>query len=510
MFKGEITEVETGVLDGHGLVRSRSGGKALRFGARFLIAGLFVLSVSFFGTTFGAVARPAPTSFADLVETLSPAVVNISTEQTISQPEAGTQTTPPTGTPFDDFFRDFFDNQRSETPRRSATLGSGYIVSEDGIVVTNDHVVGKADVITVTLADGNNYEAKLIGRDPKTDIAILKIQAKRKFPFVAFGDSEKLRVGDWVIAIGNPFGFGGTVTAGIVSGRNRQMQDGSPYADYIQTDAPINRGNSGGPLFDIAGSVIGMNTAIYSNSGGSIGIGFAIPSDVVAEVVDQLIDNGEVQRGWLGVRVQFVSDEIGDSLGLKSPTGALITLVTPDSPADKAGVKTGDLILKFDGQIVSEMRDLPRIVGKTKVGKKVNIQVLRQSKKKNLRVIVEKLNDAPQLVASSAPDQSIDKQSISGLGVRVTNLTQTLRDQFQIENNINGVVVVAVDPNGPAYGRMVPGDVIVEVDQREVPTLHSFQESVAENPSSDQDKPFLLLVNRDGNPTFVTVQKESS
>ncbi|MDP6218268.1 MAG: Do family serine endopeptidase, partial [Alphaproteobacteria bacterium] len=324
-----------------------------------------------------AQAADRPDSFADLAERLSPAVVNISTSMVVNNGSRPDLPRFPEGSPFEDFFKEFEDRGQA---RRTQSLGSGFIIDSSGIVVTNNHVIENADKISVILANDEVFEAELIGRDQKTDIAVLKIDpGNTRLSAVSFGDSDKLRVGDWVIAIGNPFGLGGTVTAGIVSARGRDIGSG-PYDDFIQTDASINRGNSGGPLFNLDGDVIGINTAIFSQSGGSVGIGFAISANLATQVVQQLQDFGRTRRGWLGVFIQEVTEDIAESLGLKTANGALVASVTENGPADKAGLQAGDVILKFDGQAVEKSRDLPRIVAETAVEKTVEVELVRDGK----------------------------------------------------------------------------------------------------------------------------------
>ncbi|MEL6481195.1 MAG: Do family serine endopeptidase, partial [Pseudomonadota bacterium] len=336
-------------------------------------------------------AQARPGSFADLAERLSPAVVNISTAQKVEQAERGEQQVPE-GTPFEDLFRDFFERGRPQGPRQVQSLGSGFVISAEGYVVTNNHVIEEADEITVNFADGSSLPAELVGTDPKTDIALLKIEPTQPLEFVKFGDSEASRVGDWVLAIGNPFGLGGSVSAGIISARDRNINAG-PYDDFIQTDAAINRGNSGGPLFNLDGEVIGVNTAIISPTGGSIGIGFAVPSAIAENVVAQLQEFGQTKRGWLGVRIQTVNDELAEALGLDRPQGALVADVTSEGPAEEGGIEAGDVILKFDGKDISEMRDLPRIVAETAVGSTVRVVVFRKGKTQSVKVTLGLLEE---------------------------------------------------------------------------------------------------------------------
>ena len=378
------------------IIQTRSSGYYNILIKTLLLFTLLVFSFSSFLVN-SSYASGRPESFADLATKLKPAVVNVSTTQELSSAHSfGDMPKAPPGSPFEEFFKEFFERQEengSPMPRRrTQSLGSGFIIKEEGIVITNNHVITGADEINVILDDKRTFKAKLIGRDRKTDIAVLQIENKEKiqFPFVTWGNSETSRVGDWVIAIGNPFGLGGSVTAGIISARGRNIGSG-PYDNFIQTDASINRGNSGGPMFDLNGEVIGINTAIFSPSGGSVGIGFAIPSNLANRVVDQIIKFGKTQRGWLGVQIQTVTDEIAESLSLPESKGALISRVSKDGPAANAGLLPGDVILKFDGKNVEEMRQLPRIVADTDIGKKVKVAVWRKGSKKNFDVVVGEL-----------------------------------------------------------------------------------------------------------------------
>src|SRR5579885_1769819 len=361
----------------------------------------------------GAIAWPiapasarGPEGIADVAEQVIDAVVNISTKQTVDLSSNAMPQLPP-GSPFEEFFEEFFKNRRGKngeapTPRRVNSLGSGFIIDPSGLVVTNNHVIAGADEVNVILNDGSTLKAEVIGRDTKTDLALLRVKPDRPLKAVKFGDSDKLRLGEWVIAIGNPFSLGGTVTAGIVSARNRDIQSG-PYDNYIQTDAAINRGNSGGPLFNLNGEVVGVNTAIISPSGGSIGIGFAVPSKTVVPVIDQLREFKEVRRGWLGVRIQQVSDEIADSLNIKPPRGALVAGIDDKGPAKPAGIEPGDVIVKFDGKDIKEMRDLPRIVADTPVGKDVAVTVIRKGQEVTKMVKLARLEEQAEKQAALTP-----------------------------------------------------------------------------------------------------------
>lgn len=456
-----------------------------------------------------AFARGAPESFADLAERLSPAVVNISTSQTVAGRQAGRPPVPglPEGSPFEDFFEDFLERQgRQGAPRRVQSLGSGFVIDAEGYVITNNHVIDGADEIKVIFADGESLPAELIGRDSKTDLAVLKIESDKEFPFVSFGDSNKARVGDWVMAIGNPFGLGGTVTAGIISAINRDINAG-PYDDFIQTDASINRGNSGGPLFNLDGEVVGVNTAIISPSGGSIGIGFSIPAATAVSVIQQLREFGETRRGWLGVRIQSVTEEIAEGLGMSEPKGALVAGVNPEGPAKDAGIEPGDVIVVFDGKDVSEMRDLPKLVAETAIGREVDILVIRDGSEKSLSVSIARLDETDTADATDGKD---DKENESGtaqvLGLGLSRLTTAIRNEYNIPADIDGVVVTYVDPASAAAEKGIRrGDVIVEVAQNDVRSPSDVSERVAEEKASGR-KSVLLLLASGGDLRFVAVR----
>src|SRR5262245_21339163 len=417
-------------------------------------------------------AARGPDTIADTAEKVIDAVVNISTSQKVE-----TRNSPlpqlPNDPQLDELFRDFFNRRgpggdpqnRERGPRRVSSLGSGFIIDPSGIVVTNNHVISEADEITVILNDGSRLKGELIGKDRKTDLALLRVKPDKPLKAVKFGDSEKLRLGEWVIAIGNPFSLGGSVTAGIVSARNRDINSG-PYDNYIQTDAAINRGNSGGPLFNLDGEVIGVNTAIISPSGGSIGIGFAVPSKTVVGVLDQLREFGETRRGWLGVRIQQVTDEIAESLGIKPVRGALIAGVDDKGPAKPAGIEPGDVVVKFDGKDIKEMRDLPRIVADTPVGKDVPVVIIRKGKEQTKTVKIGRLEDGEkQQPASLKKDEPAEKSVVQkALGLQLSNMTDDLRKRYKLKDNANGVVITGVDSNSAAADkRLKAGDVIVEV-----------------------------------------------
>lgn len=462
---------------------------------------------------YPAFARSAPDSFADLVDKLSPAVVNISTTQTLTRDDLGDlpDLQLPPGSPFEQFFRDYMDRQQNtQRPRKATALGSGFIVDPAGYIVTNNHVIDGADEISVTLDDDSNYTAKLVGRDKKTDLALLKIEAKKPLPSTTWGDSNKARVGDWVVAIGDPFGLGGTVTAGIISARARNINSG-PYDDYLQTDAPINRGNSGGPMFNMNGEVIGVNTAIISPNGGSIGLGFAIPSDIAKNIIDQLKTAGHIRRGWLGVQIQNVSKEIAAGLGMPEAKGALISGVSKDGPAEKAGVKVGDVVINFDGKDVPEMRRLPLIVAGTEVNKSTSLTVIRKGQTVNLTVKVgeypnkdEDSDDDTLPHRKEKPVDATQGDKIDDLGLTVSSLNSNLRKKYGIGKTVNGVVVTAMTPDSLAGDLGVTlGDVISQAGQEDVQSAKDLRERAAA--AKKAERPLLLLINRKDDVRFIAI-----
>jgi serine protease Do len=465
--------------------------------------GVVLALILFAGAPQMVLARPAPDSFADLAGKLLPTVVNIATSQTLKSQQVGVDLPP--DSPLQDLFKDFLGPQN--VPRKVTSLGSGFIIDASGLVVTNNHVIEGADQITVTLNDGTSLPAKLLGRDDKTDLALLKVVSKKPLPATHWGDSDKARIGDWVIAIGNPFGLGSTVTAGIVSARNRDIASG-PYDDFIQTDASINRGNSGGPLFDMDGSVVGVNSAIYSPSGGSVGIGFSIPSNLAHEVIDQLRQFHQVRRGWLGVRVQAVNADIAEGLGLSSATGALVADISGNGPAAHSGLHNGDLIVRFDGKPVGDSRALPRLVADTPIGKKVTIDFVRKGQKMSAQVVLGRLpgsGNAPPKKAAAAPLPK-GAQNHARLGLTLAPLDGAARAKFRVGKDVQGVVVVGVDPNGPAAEKAIrPGDVIVEVQNQPVHSPDDVSKRIDTDSKSGR-KVEVLLFNRGGNLAFVALR----
>jgi serine protease Do len=499
--------------------RGRGGAPALvRTGARAVLgAGLAVLLA-----VAPAQAR-GPEAIADVAEKVIDAVVNISTSQTVDRggDSGGQQAQPqlPPGSPFEDFFDDFFKNRRGGRggdrnadkggqPRKVNSLGSGFIIDTAGIVVTNNHVIADADEINVILNDGTKIRAEVMGRDKKTDLAVLKFKPEKPLTAVKFGDSDRLRLGEWVVAIGNPFSLGGTVTAGIVSARNRDINSG-PYDNYIQTDAAINRGNSGGPLFNLDGEVIGVNTAIISPSGGSIGIGFAVPSKTVASVIGQLREFGETRRGWLGVRIQQVTDEIAESLNIKPARGALIAGIDDKGPAKPAGIEPGDVVVKFDGKDIKEMKDLPRAVADTAVGKAVDVVIIRKGKEETKQVTLGRLQDEEKPVQASAKSSAPEAEkpvTQKALGLDLAALSKDLRTKYKIKDSVKGVVVTSVDSGSDAAEkRLSAGDVIVEVAQEAVTNGNDVKKRIDALKKDGKKSVLLLVANGEGELRFVAL-----
>ena len=452
-----------------------------------------------------------PSSFADLAERVTPTVVNISAEheRASGRPPLPQLQIPP-GSPFEPFFREFFERYFEGGPTqppksRNTSVGSGFIVDPQGLIVTNHHVVRDADTITVTLQDGRKLEAELRGVDRNTDLALLSVRTKDALPYAEFGDSDAVRVGDWVIAVGNPFGLGGTVTAGIVSARGRDIRSG-PLDDFLQIDAPINRGNSGGPLFDTAGNVVGVNTAIFTPSGGNVGIGFAIPSRQAQQVIEELATTGKVERGWMGVQIQMLSEDIAKSLGLEGTEGALVADVFEESPAEAAGIRTGDVILEFAGQPVPSSRRLPHLVAEAQSDKTVEVVVWRDGERRSLRLVVGLRPDAEAL-ASAPPtgDGESDEAKQASIGLRLAPLTAKLKARHGLPEGLEGALVVEVDPSGAAAERgLRSGDVIVRAGSLPVASPADVSRAIDEVVESGGDI-LLLLVEREGERRFVAV-----
>ena len=447
--------------------------------------------------TLAAAARGAPATFADLVEQVGGAVVNITTTTKMATP-IGPQGIVPEGSPFEDLFRGPNNGQRG--PRSASALGAGFVISEDGYVVTNNHVIAGADEIEVEFINGDIFPAKIVGTDANIDIAVLKIDADNPFEYVAFGNSDVARVGDWVMAMGNPLGQGFSVSAGIISARNRELS--GPYDDYIQTDAAINRGNSGGPLFNMDGEVIGVNTAIISPSGGSIGLGFSMASNTVDPVVKQLKEYGEVRRGWLGVNIGSVNDEMAKALGLDGPTGAIIRDVF-DGPAKDAGLKTMDVIVMFDGKEVADSGALVRIVGGTPVGATVKTIVLRDGKRMSIDVV---LGQRPEPNALAQSDKPAEPEQQGLLGMQLSEITPDMRSDMNLSDEVTGVLLLSVEADSlAAASGLAAGDVITDAAQNPVEEIADLVEQV-ENATDAGRASLLLLVRRDGEPRFVVLK----
>ena len=459
----------------------------------------FLLFVFLFGFQSVSISKNTPSSFADLSEKLMPSVVNISTTTVIK-----TQTNPfpfqfPPGSPFEDMFKEFGTPQE----RQSSALGSGFIIDKKGIVVTNNHVIQDAKDIIVRVNGDKEFKAKVIGSDPLSDIALLQLETKEEFIPVRFGDSDKARIGDWVIAIGNPFGLGGTVTSGIISARNRSIGL-SRYEDYIQTDASINSGNSGGPLFDMNGDVIGINTAILGRSG-SIGIGFSIPSNSAKIVIDQLIKFGETKRGWLGVRIQDVTKEIADVENLDKPRGALVASVAENSPSDKAGVKAGDIILEFNGEVIQEMKQLPIIVARTEVGKKVQVKIWRNKKEliKNITLgRLETSEDFKVTEKKKSPEESI----IQNLKITVRELTKEDIKLRSLPNQISGLVITKIDNDSPLKNSIDLNSIILEAQKKKIRNANDLSQVVDEVLKSNQKTILLVIYNSQNQRRYIGIK----
>ncbi len=467
-----------------------------------------------------APARAAPESFADLAEQVTGAVVNISASTTV---ETRNRTLPqlPQGTPFEDLFEEFFNRRgqgqgpggdgappRLPQQRRSNSLGSGFVIDPSGIVVTNNHVIGDANDISVIFSDGTRLKAEIVGKDSKVDLAVLKVKSDKPLKAVRFGDSENIRPGDWVLAIGNPFGLGGSVTAGIVSARGRNIESG-PYDNYIQTDASINKGNSGGPLFNMNGEVIGINTAILSPTGGSVGIGFAVPAATAVPIIDQLREFGETRRGWLGVRIQNVDDATADALGLGSARGALIAGIDDKGPARPAGLEVGDVIVRFDNKEVKDSRDLPRIVSSTPVGKAVDVVVIRKGKEEIKKVTLGRLEDSEKQASLQQPSTETPTATRQALGLNLSGINDEMRRRYSLKDDAKGVVITRVDPNSAASDKRIQaGEVIVEVNQEPVSTPADVTKKIDDLKGQGRKSALLLVANAQGEVRFVALSIE--
>ncbi len=490
---------------------SFSNGSLQRVAAKAAANAAFIAVLAFSTPVFAK----GPDSIADLADKVTNAVVNISASTTV---EAKGRTLPqlPQGTPFEDLFEEFF-NRRGQgngnnapaprQQRRSNSLGSGFVIDAAGIVVTNAHVIGDANDVTVIFTDGTKLKAEILGKDTKVDMAVLRVKPEKPLTAVRFGDSEKVRIGEWVVAIGNPFGLGGSVSAGIVSARNRNIDQG-PYDNYIQTDAAINKGNSGGPLFNLDGEVIGINTAILSPTGGSVGIGFAVPSSLASPIVEQLREFGETRRGWLGVRIQAVDDATAEALALGRPRGALIAGIDEKGPAKPAGLEVGDVILKFDGRELKDSRDLPRIVAATPVGKDVEVNIIRKGKELTKSLKLGRLEDGEKQAAlKSGSDAEVEKPAIKkALGLDLSPMTDELRKRYSIKDGVKGVVVTRVDPDSNAADKRIQaGEVIVEVGQEAVTSPADISKRLDGLKKDGKKSALLLVANAQGEVRFVAV-----
>ncbi len=481
---------------------------AQRGRALVAVAALRVLVLGFAGSMLqlapAAAQQRGPQSVAPIAEELIEAVVNVSTSQAIKGPQGLPLPAVPKDSPYHEYFDEFFDNRGQSIPDRTvSSLGSGFIIDgKEGLIVTNNHVIDGAEEIQVNLHDGSKLKAELLAKDTKTDIALLKVKPLKELKAVKFGTSANIRVGDWVMAIGNPFGLGGTVTVGIISAKARNINSG-PYDDYLQTDASINKGNSGGPLFNMDGEVVGVNTAIISPTGGSIGIGFAVPADTVLPVVQQLREFREVRRGWLGVKIQSVTDEMSGTLGIPANTGALVAAVTPESPAAKGGMQPGDVIVTFNNEEVSTMRSLPRLVAQTPIDKLVDVEVLRKGQKQKIHVTVGRLSDDEDVkdLGGDGPDTVV-------LGLKLSALTDELRSKYGIGAQVKGAIVDEVDPKSPAADKIKAGDVIVQAASEPVADPQDVAKRVEIVKKSARKTVMLEVEDAKGSHRFVTVPVE--
>jgi serine protease Do len=486
--------------------RARVIGRVVGLASTAIVVG----SLSAFSSAEAA-AR-GPTSVADIAEPLKSTVVNIATTQRLKENQEVPLPEIPKGSPFEEFFEDFFEKGDRGTSQRASSLGSGFVIDPSGLIVTNNHVIEGADEITVIFTDGAKLKVvEVIGKDSKTDLALLRVSPKEPLPAVKFGNSDAMRVGDWVMAIGNPFGLGGTVTVGVISATRRDIQSGQ-YDEFIQTDAAINRGNSGGPLFNMEGEIVGVNTAIISPTGGSIGIGFAVPANTAKHVIDQLKQFGETRRGWLGVRIQTVTDEIAESVGLGTSGGAMVAYVIEGGPAAASGIQVGDIIVSFDGHDVTAMRQFPKLVAQTAIDKEVDATVFRKGELKTLKVKVGRLDEGATAAKTEKPDSG-DRPALperpqkkSSLGLNFAGMNDELRSRYNIDRAVNGVVITEVDPQGPAAEKELKvGDVVVEVTHEKVTTVEDLNARIDALRKLKRKNALLTLADAQGEVSFVAI-----
>jgi serine protease Do len=491
-------------MQGQSVQRGRALGSWI---ARPVLAA-FLAGASAAAAPLAAQSR-GPQTVAPIAEQLIEAVVNVSTSQAIRGPQGLPLPSVPKDSPYHEYFDEFFQNRGQSIPDRMvSSLGSGFIIDgKEGLIVTNNHVIDGAEEIQVNLHDGTKLKADLVAKDLKTDIALLKVHSRKELKAVKFGTSANIRVGDWVMAIGNPFGLGGTVTVGIISAKARNINSG-PYDDYLQTDAAINKGNSGGPLFNMDGEVVGVNTAIISPTGGSIGIGFAVPADTVAPVVQQLREYGEVRRGWLGVKIQTVTEDLSASLGIPENSGALVAAVTPDGPAAKGGVLAGDVITRFDNEDVSAMRSLPRLVAQAPINQQVDVDVLRKGEKKTLKVVVGRLSDDDEVKAELKDEGRPESVAAVVLGLKLSALTDELRSKYGFGTEVKGAIVDEVDPKSPAAANIRAGDVIVQAGSEPVSDPIDLAKRIENVKKSARKTVMLEVEDAKGGHRFVTVPVE--
>ncbi len=461
---------------------------------------IFITLILSFSSLSQSYSKPIPESFADLAEKLMPSVVNISTSTTVVTKSNPLPFQLPPGSPFGDMFKEFGDPQE----RQSAALGSGFIIDEKGIIITNNHVIQDADDIIVRVNGDQEFKAQVLGADPLMDIAVLQLETNEKFIPVTFGDSDKARIGDWVIAIGNPFGLGGTVTAGIISARNRSIGL-SRYEDFIQTDASINSGNSGGPLFDMEGNVIGINTAILGRNG-SIGIGFSIPSNSAQIVINQLIEFGETKRGWLGVRIQDVTKEIAEVEKLDKPRGALVASVAENSPSEKAGIKAGDIILEFNGERINQMKELPAIVARTQVGKNVEVKIWRDKKEIIKNVLLGRLETSEDFKVSEKQKTTDTTDQIEDLKITVRSLNKEDIKNRKLPNQTTGLVITNIQNNSPLAGSIEVNSIIVEAQKERIKSIDDLKKITKQVLNSNQKTILLAIYNNQNQRRYIGIK----